>query len=260
MRLLSQRIPRAGIAVLLVGTLVLVACGGKTEPTAIVRAPAQATATGAPTAPAVATTSAVAPAPAVATAAIPTATTISATPTPLSPTALVATGTAISATSSAFTGSAPAGVPPSNTKPSDPQAQATVDKARARFDQVNTLHFALAIEGDVYLDTTRTQKLRSADGDLVRPDKVSLTAKASIGPINAQLKFIQVGDNSYLTNILTGKWEKAPAGFAYDPRVVFDPDKGVAAIMGKVPTSVQPVTLPMIAATPLSGSKTTRGS
>ncbi len=103
-----------------------------------------------------------------------------------------------------------------------------------RFDQVNTLHFVVSIDGDVYLDKLRTEKLKSAEGDLIRPDKVSLTAKAAVGPVNAQLKFAQIGDNAYLTNILTGKWEKAPSGFAYDPRIVFDPDHGVSAILGKV--------------------------
>lgn len=109
-----------------------------------------------------------------------------------------------------------------------------VDKARTRFDQVNTLHFALTIAGDVYLDQLRTEKLKSADGDLIRPNKVSLSAKASVGPVNAQIKFIQIGDDAYLTNILSGKWEKAPSGFAYDPRLVFDQDRGVSAILGKV--------------------------
>lgn len=215
-----------GIAALLVMTLLLGACGGKkATPTASAPAPA-----------AVATVAATAPLPTATTA---PATAVPATPTPLaaSSTAIVATGTALSATSSAFTGTASSGSPAGSASAapaSDPQAQAVVDKARARFDQVNTLHFALAVDGDVFLDKLRTQKLKSADGDLVRPDKVSLTAKAAVGPINAQLKYIQIGDDAYLTNILTGKWEKAPAGFAYDPRIVFDKDKGVAAIMGKV--------------------------
>lgn len=213
-----------GMSALLVITLLFGACGGKSKATPTANAPAPA---------AVASATATAP--------LATATSVPASPTPLAATstAIVATGTALSATSSAFVGTAssstsPPGTAQTTSAVSDPQAQATVDKARTRFDQVNTLHFTLGVEGDVYLDTLRTQKLKSADGDLVRPDKVSLTAKASIGPINAQLKFIQVGDQPYLTNILTGKWEKAPAGFAYDPRIVFDKDKGVSAIMGNV--------------------------
>lgn len=201
------------VSALVAVTLLLASCGGKK---------ATPTAANAPAATAVTIPSATTP--------LPTATT-AATPTSL---AVNATGTALSATSSAFTGSAAPGAPQGTVRTSDPQAQAVVDKARTRFDQVNTLHFAVSVEGDVFLDKLRTQKLKSADGDLVRPDKVSLIAKASVGPVNAQLKFIQIGDDAYVTNILTGKWEKAPAGFAYDPRIVFDKDKGVSAIMGKV--------------------------
>lgn len=224
MRFRATALRSVGIPALLVMILLLAACGGKkATPTANAPAPAVA-------ASAIATT-----APATAPAA---ATTPPASPTPLaaSATAIVATGTALSATSGAFVGTA-SGTPGganSVAAVSDPQAQAVVDKARARFDQVNTLHFALVVEGDVFLDKLRTERLKSADGDLVRPDKVSLTARAAVGPVNAQLKFIQIGNEAYLTNILTGKWEKAPTGFAYDPRVVFDKDKGVAAIMGKV--------------------------
>ncbi len=221
-----NRVPTFGVMALAV-VLVLVACGGKkATPTANAPAPALATVSvtaPVPTAP-----------PATATAIPPTAIPVTPTPLAANATAIVATGTALSATSSAFLGSATPDTVQSVGPPSAPHPQATVDKARARFDQVNTLHFTVGIEGDVYLDTYRTQKLKSADGDLVRPDKVSLTAKAQVGPVNAQLKFIQIGNDAYLTNILTGKWEKAPSGFAYDPRIVFDQDRGVSAILSKV--------------------------
>jgi len=233
---MNTRIHLAPIVGILMA-LVLAACGGsKATPTANVPAPALATvaATAPPPTIPPATATAIPPTPLPPTPLPPTA--IPATPTPLagSATALVATGTALSATSSAFVGSATPNSVQSVGPPSDPQSQAIVDKAKTRFDQVNTLHFILGIEGDVFLDKLRTQKLKSAEGDLVRPDKVSLTAKAQVGPINAQLKFIQIGDNAFLTNILTGKWETAPSGFAYDPRIVFDQNRGVSAILVNV--------------------------
>ena len=117
-----------------------------------------------------------------------------------------------------------------------PTTQAIIDKARTRFDKVNALHFTLAVEGQVFLDMARTERLTAADGDLIRPDRVSLTARVSVSSINAQLKFIQIADMAYLTNILTGRWQAAPAGLSYDPRVVFDPQNGVSAIMGQVNT------------------------
>jgi len=119
-----------------------------------------------------------------------------------------------------------------------PATQATIDRARARFDKVNALHFALGIEGLVYIDAARSQRLLAADGDLLRPDRVSATGRVAISSINVQLKFIQIGDAAYLTSPITGRWQNAPAGFSYDPRIVFDPNNGVTAILGRVNTWV----------------------
>ncbi|MDQ6908754.1 MAG: LppX_LprAFG lipoprotein [Chloroflexota bacterium] len=227
----TRILPHVGSIMLLIVTLALTACGGsKATPTADAAVPAATTAAATV---ALATTP---PTPPPATATVAATPTVAVTPTPLAAAtaAIVATGTALSATSSAFVGSATPGTAQSSAPPSDPQAQAAVDKARTRFDQVNALHFTVGIDGDVYLDQYRAQKLKSAEGDLIRPDKVSLVAKVQVGPVNAQLKFIQIGDNAFLTNILTGKWEKAPSGFAYDPRIVFDQDRGVSAILSKV--------------------------
>lgn len=182
--------------------------------------------------------------------------TINATPTPLaaSTAQVSATGTTLSATSAALSATATTVAPTTGVSSAvsgtavapvlvgtpavavDPAAQANVDKARARFDALTALHFVLTIEGDIFLDTSRTIKLRSGDGDILRPDRVALTAKASTGPINAQLKFIQIGPDAYLTNILTGKWDRAPEGISYDPRLVFDKQNGVSGIMGRVKT------------------------
>jgi hypothetical protein len=206
----SNAVARAAV-VALVATVLLSACGSKSKATDT-------------------------PAPATAAAQI---TAAPATPTPLpTSTPVLATATALSATSTAFvataTGAAPTAVPGTPLPTSDPKAQAIVDKARMRFDQVNSLHFVVTIDGDLFIDAARTQRVKSAEGDLVRPDKVSAAAKVSAGPINATVKFIQSGDDVYMTNILTGKWEKASGGLGYDPRVVFDKDNGVTAILNKV--------------------------
>jgi LppX_LprAFG lipoprotein len=225
-----RTVPTIGMVMALAVISVLTACGGsKASPTVNAPAPALASPIASPIATAAAT-----PIPPTVPPATPTA--IPASPTPLagSATVIAATGTALSATSSAFIGTLTPNAPQSAAPTSDSQSQAIVDKARTRFDQVNTLHFTVGIEGDVFLDQLHTEKLKSADGDLVRPDKVSLTAKAQVGPVNAQLKFIQIGDTAYLTNILTGKWESAPSGLTYDPRIVFDQNRGVAAILTRV--------------------------
>ena len=149
----------------------------------------------------------------------PTATPQPATATPQpAPTATLA---AAGAPGSAVPASAAAG----------PQARAAVDRARARFARVGALHFALTTRGGLYLDAGRTQALTAAEGDLLRPDRVSLTATLSAGPATTQLRLIEIGGDAYLANMATGTWEKAPAGFSYDAGALFDPGGGVPAIL-----------------------------
>jgi hypothetical protein len=207
----------------IIATMILSACSSKSQAT---DTPAPSTA--APQATALLSTP----------TALPTSTPIPSTPTALPTSApVLATTTALSATSTAFVSTITAGTPTvaaPTSPPSDPKAQAIVDAARTRLDQVNSVHFALTVDGDLFIDPARTQKVRSAEGDLVRPDKVSASAKIAAGPINATVKFIQIGDDVYMTNLLNGKWEKAPGGLGYDPRVVFDSQNGVTAILKNV--------------------------
>ncbi len=226
--------------------VVLVACGGEAAtavpPPTITPAPPPTTTLVPPTVTAVPPT----PTP------LPTATVVPPTPT-LLPTATAsvqvnATATTLSATSAAFTGSATTAAAASSVAngtvvsaasstiypTTTPMVQAVVDKARTRFDALTAVHFILSIEGDIFLDTTRTIKLRAGEGDALRPDRVALTAKVSVGSINAQLKFIQIGSMGYLTDVLTGKWGPAPQGIEFDPRIIFDQQTGVTGVVKKV--------------------------
>lgn len=77
------------------------------------------------------------------------------------------------------------------------------------------------------------RRLTAAAGDLLRPDRVSLTATLSAGPVATEVRLIQIGDDAYLAEAPTGKWEKALAGFSYDTASLFDTEGGVSAALGK---------------------------
>ncbi len=176
----------------------------------------------------------VATAPTVAATATPVAATPSPTATPPPPTAAArdTPGATSTTFASAVAGTAGRAVPASPTAVG-PQAQAAVDTARARFEQVRALHFVLTTDGGLYLDAGRTQALTAAAGDLLRPDRVSLTATLSASSVTTQLRLIQIGNDGYLMSMPTGTWEKAPAGFSYDAGFLFDTQGGVPAILGK---------------------------
>ncbi|MCA1666052.1 MAG: LppX_LprAFG lipoprotein [Thermomicrobia bacterium] len=154
-------------------------------------------------------------------------------PPPAPTTTVAAAGGIPGATDTTLAGIAPGSAVPASAAALGPQAQATVDRARARFAQVRALHFVLTTQGSLYLDAGRTQALTAAEGDLLRPDRVSLTATLSAGSVITQQRLIQIGGDAYLANMPTGTWEKAPAGFSYDAGFLFDHEGGVPAILGK---------------------------
>jgi len=216
------------IPLLLIVTMALLCTAG------LLGAPRRMTATPVPTPPNLAP-AAVAAIPTV--RAAPPPATAPPSPTALPPPAPTATFAAAGgipgATGTTLAAIAPGSGVPASAAATGPQAQAAVDRARARFAQVSALHFVLTTQGSLYLDAGRTQALTAAEGDLLRPDRVSLTATLSAGSVTTQQRLIQIGGDAYLTTMPTGTWEKAPAGFSYDAGFLFDQEGGVPAILGK---------------------------
>ncbi len=103
-----------------------------------------------------------------------------------------------------------------------------------RLNAVKSVHFNLAIDGTAYIDSARTVQLRSATGDIVTPDKMQTEIKIAVGSANVAVKLIAIGDNKYQTNLLTGQWGPAQAGFDYSPTVFFDKQQGLSSVIGKL--------------------------
>ena len=70
-------------------------------------------------------------------------------------------------------------------------------------------------------------------GDVLNPDQISISLSGSYGTgfaIKASL--ITLGDDSYMTNPLTGKWEAVATGVS--PLGFFNPGRGIAGMMLQV--------------------------
>ena len=37
-----------------------------------------------------------------------------------------------------------------------------------------------------------------------------------------------------MTNLLTGSWERAPAGLGFDPAILFDSERGISSILRRI--------------------------
>jgi lipoprotein LprG len=113
----------------------------------------------------------------------------------------------------------------SATLPEGPTVLADAAKAMR---SVSTTRFALDVKGE-----TPGVQLRSADGQLTRDGSAKGTARVDEGRQLLELEFVIIGQDLYLRPP-TGGVQKLPLSFAgavYDPSIILNPDKGIAAAL-----------------------------
>ena len=115
-----------------------------------------------------------------------------------------------------------------------PTPAALLEMASKRLAETPTVHFALEVQGETFIDTGGNIRLLGAEGDLQRPDRVRTAFQAEVMGRAISLQLVTIGDRSWTTNILTGEWENAPLEFAYQPDVLFSTQDGIGPVMGRV--------------------------
>ena len=71
------------------------------------------------------------------------------------------------------------------------------------------------------------------EGDVINPDKLSMEFSGSLGTgLTIKASLITLGDAGYMTNPLTGEWEKGPTGIS--SLGFFDPSSGIVTMMSQV--------------------------
>src|SRR5437763_6587687 len=112
---------------------------------------------------------------------------------------------------------------------SPPSAQQLISKAQAAIQKVTSYHFNLAVDNP---GTGATLVIKSADGDILVPDKLKANASALVLGNVVQVEIITIGDKEYLTDPITGRW--IPTTGLIDPRSLSDTKTGVAVILGAI--------------------------
>ena len=104
---------------------------------------------------------------------------------------------------------------------------------------VDSFHFVLKHSEDASTPFTDLGPfvLTEAEGDLVKPDKMRLTFDGVFsGTFAARSSVIAIGDESYLTNPLTGEWESLSG--LINPTALFDPQGVFVAMLTDVQNPV----------------------
>lgn len=111
-------------------------------------------------------------------------------------------------------------------------AESVLQAASAQWEQTEAAHFTLGVEGNAWLDDDESIRLVSAEGDIVRPDSVEGAATINVAIIGeVDISIIAIGEDSYITNFVSGNWEEAPDDFSYNPAILFDDEDGIAPIL-----------------------------
>ena len=129
----------------------------------------------------------------------------------------------------------PTPVPTPTPTPVPFDAAKTLEESGRVMAGLSTFHFGIRHRGG------STQLLPGfsideATGSIERPDKMSVKFSGVFGQSFAfKSSLVAIGQSSFMTNPLSGKWEAAPEGVS--PLGFFDPARGIASMMASVERS-----------------------
>ena len=108
-------------------------------------------------------------------------------------------------------------------------AAALLREAADRTEQVRSFRFLLEHEHGA-TEIVRGLLMERAEGDVVGVDRLRVDIEASLGPLNLEVGVVVIGEDGWITNPLTGRWEREEITI----EDVFDPATGVTALLRAV--------------------------
>jgi hypothetical protein len=111
-----------------------------------------------------------------------------------------------------------------------------VSKTSDKLDSINSFHFTLDQTGGG-TPVGMGMEMTKVDGDIVRPDRLKATVTGMVSGLSMGIQMVSVGEVTYMTNPLTGKWELLPSQFAI--LSVFNPNTGITTIMRGITSLVK---------------------
>ena len=118
-----------------------------------------------------------------------------------------------------------------------PDAHTLITQAQAAIQKVTSYHFNLTVDNP---GTGGALIVKTADGDILVPDKLQANANVLLLNNVVQVKIIAIGADQYITDPITNAWHKTSG--LLDPRTLSDSKTGVAAILGNIQNPSTPTT------------------
>ncbi len=121
------------------------------------------------------------------------------------------------------------GIPVASPTPVNPQA--VLERSGEVMEALESFHFRLTHENGVS-PIGQGLVIREVQGDVARPDKISLEFSGLAGSFAMRASLIAIGESSFISNPITGEWEPVPAEVS--PLGFFEPTRGISEIMRRI--------------------------
>ena len=122
--------------------------------------------------------------------------------------------------------------PPPEPTPTPIDVAALVARSGEAMAALDTFHFELRHNEGGSTPLFGVIVMNEAGGDVVSPDSASVYFNGTFAGFTVRSSLITIGEDSYITNPLTGAWE--PAGDDVNPLTFFDPQRGINSIMAEL--------------------------
>src|SRR5260221_4032704 len=114
---------------------------------------------------------------------------------------------------------------------SKPTAQQVLSTVQKNFRTINTFHLIMKVDNLGNASGSQIQ-IRSADGDVIMPDKVKALASVLFSGQLVTIKLVSIGDVQYITDPITGQWRVLKG--VLNVSTLTSPDTGVISLVAKL--------------------------
>jgi LppX_LprAFG lipoprotein len=112
-----------------------------------------------------------------------------------------------------------------------PTAQQLLAAVRKNFSSVSAFHVVMRVQNAGAATGSQFQ-IRSADGDVIMPDRIKAQATIILSGQPVTVNLISIGDMQFITDPVTGQWRVIRG--ALDPRTLTNPRTGIISVVSQL--------------------------
>ncbi|GAC1567661.1 MAG: hypothetical protein NVS3B14_14390 [Ktedonobacteraceae bacterium] len=118
-----------------------------------------------------------------------------------------------------------------------PTAQQLISTIQKNFRTVTAFHVVMKVD-NLGTSPDGAIQIRSADGDVLMPDKVKASANVLLSGQVVAIELVSIGDTQYITDPITGQWRVVKG--VLNASTLTNPNTGIISLADKLTSLSQP--------------------